>query len=82
MRAIDAGVGARDKVRRIRELIAWPDTPPRAWQAGYLAGIFDAEGSYSGGVLRICNTDAEIIRRLCDALKAFGFRFVVERTQD
>jgi DNA repair photolyase len=69
---------SRDQVNRIRELIAWPDAPPRAWQAGFLAGIFDAEGSYSRGVLRISNTDAEIIRRLCDALKAFGFRFVIE----
>ena len=69
---------SRDTVNRIRALIAWPDAPPRAWQAGFLAGIFDAEGSYGRGVLRICNTDAEIIRRLCDALTAFGFRFVVE----
>ncbi len=69
---------SRDKVNRIRELIAWPDSPPRAWQAGFLAGIFDAEGSYSGGILRIPNTDREIINRLCDALRRFAFRFVVE----
>ncbi len=75
--------GSRDKVSRIRELIAWPDRPPRAWNAGFLAGIFDAEGSYSGGVLRISNTDGGIIRRLCEALNAFGFRFAVEhRTPD
>jgi DNA repair photolyase len=67
----------RDNVQRIRELIAWPDSPPRAWQAGFLAGIFDAEGSCSGA-LRIPNTDGQIIRRLCDALKAFSFRYVVE----
>ncbi|HEY7996620.1 MAG TPA: radical SAM protein, partial [Steroidobacteraceae bacterium] len=79
MQAIRAS--SRDKVGRIRELIAWPDAPPRAWQAGFLAGIFDAEGSYSGGVLRISNTDAEIIGRLCDALRAFGFRFVVEHSK-
>jgi DNA repair photolyase len=76
MHAISAQ--SRDKVNRIRELIAWPDAPPRPWQAGFLAGIFDAEGSYSGGVLRIPNTDAQIISRLCDALDAFGFRHVVE----
>ena len=69
---------SRDNVRRIREMVAWPDRPPPAWQAGFLAGIFDAEGSYSGGVLRISNTDVEIISRLCDALKTFGFGFVVE----
>jgi DNA repair photolyase len=69
---------SRDKVNRIRELIAWPDSAPRAWQAGFLAGIFDAEGSYGGGILRIPNTDPEIIRRMADALRTFDFRFVVE----
>ncbi len=69
---------SRDKINRIRELIAWPNSPPRAWQAGYLAGIFDAEGSYSGGILRIPNTDCEIVRRLCEALTNLNFRFVVE----
>ncbi len=69
---------SRDKVNGIRELIAWPHSPPRAWQAGFLAGIFDAEGSYSGGILRVSNTDPEIIRRMGDALRTFHFRFVVE----
>jgi DNA repair photolyase len=76
--AIDAGAGVSAKVRRVRAPIAWPGAPSRAWQSGFLAGIFDAEGSYSGGMLRFPDTDAEIIPRLCDALKAFGFRFVVE----
>ena len=77
MQAIRAD--SRDRVRRIRELIAWPEAPLRAWQAGFLAGIFDAEGSYSGGVIRIANTDVQIVRRLCDALKTFGFRYVLEQ---
>ena len=65
-------------LRAIRELIAWPDSPARGWQAGFLAGIFDAEGSYSCGILRIANTDPQIIWRLCAALKELDFRFVVE----
>jgi DNA repair photolyase len=76
MQAISAG--SRDRVGRIRELIDWPESPPRAWQAGFLAGIFDAEGSYSGGILRIANTDHEIIRRIDVALRTFGFTFIVE----
>jgi DNA repair photolyase len=76
MQAISSGV--RRNVSVIRELIAWPDSPVRSWQAGFLAGIFDAEGSYSGGILRISNTDRQIINRICDALRCFGFRFVVE----
>jgi DNA repair photolyase len=69
----------RHRVLRIHELIAWPDAPSRSWHAGFLAGIFDAEGSYSCGVLRISNTDPEIIDRLGDALRALDFRFVIER---
>jgi DNA repair photolyase len=69
--------GTRDKVNRIREFICWPDSPPRAWQAGFLAGIFDAEGCHSGGILSICNTNPEIINRMVDALRFFEFKFVV-----
>ncbi len=54
----------RANVTEIRALIAWPDSPCRAWQAGFLAGIFDAEGSYSRGILRISNTDGQIIGRI------------------
>jgi len=69
---------ARQKVARVRELIAWPDTPTREWNAGFVSGIFDAEGSYSCGVLRILNTDRAIIEHLCKALRFFGFEFRVE----
>src|SRR5262249_15109866 len=64
----------RDKVAKVRGLIAWPDLPSRSWRAGFLAGIFDAEGSYSNGVLRISNTDYEIIRWIGDSLRELGFQ--------
>jgi DNA repair photolyase len=69
---------ARHKVDRIRELIAWPSSPTRTWHAGFLAGIFDAEGSYSGGVLRIPNTDPVIVGWIGESLRAFRFGFRVE----
>jgi DNA repair photolyase len=69
---------SRENVDRIRELIAWPDRPGREWQAGFLAGIFDAEGSYSRGILRISNTDYQIINRIRDALRTFGFPSTIE----
>ena len=68
----------RDKLARIRGLIAWPDRPSRSWQAGFLAGIFDAEGSYSQGIIRVSNTDDQIIRRMTEALRVFSFRYVIE----
>ena len=69
---------SRASVERIRDLVAWPVDPPSSWSAGFLAGIFDAEGSYSQGVLRISNTDAEIVEWLARCLRVFGFRFVIE----
>ena len=66
---------ARIQVERIAELVEWPSDAPIGWQRGFLAGIFDAEGSYSGGILRICNTDLAIIDRITEALRRLGFDF-------
>ena len=66
-------------VERVRQIIAWPAAPSSSWSAGFLSGIFDAEGSYSEGVLQISNADHEIIDRTCSALRGFRFQFVVER---
>jgi DNA repair photolyase len=62
----------------IRRLIEWPNTATSTWCAGFLAGIFDAGGSFSETVLRIPNTDPEIFAWICRTLRAFGFRFGVE----
>jgi DNA repair photolyase len=70
--------GSGSDVAAIREMIAWPAAPTRAWEAGFLAGLFDAEGSYSRGILRVANTNAEIIGHFTQALRAFGFQFVPE----
>ncbi len=67
----------RVHVERISELIRWPHDPTDDWQKGFLAGIFDAEGSCSQ-VLRIANTDDEILAWTCRCLDAFGFDHVVE----
>jgi DNA repair photolyase len=69
---------ARPHVQHIRALIAWPSAPSTEWHAGFLAGIFDAEGSHADGILRICNTDKAIIDGIGRSLTALGFRFVVE----
>jgi DNA repair photolyase len=63
----------------IHSLVAWPNALSRSWAAGFLAGIFDAEGSYSQCVLRISNTDPEIIHWIRSCLDALHFRYAVER---
>jgi DNA repair photolyase len=65
-------------VASIERIIAWPCDPSDAWRKGFLAGIFDAEGSYSRGILRICNTDAAIIDQLTSCLRRFGLSYAVE----
>lgn len=65
-------------VARVQELVEWPVEPSPAWQRGFLAGIFDAEGSRSEGVLRISNADDEILARTQDAFAEFGFDAVLE----
>jgi DNA repair photolyase len=76
MRAIRTS--ARDQVLAIRHLIEWPAAPNPDWQKGFLAGIFDAEGSCSRGILRICNTDPSIIGWTRSCLAALGFDVAVE----
>jgi DNA repair photolyase len=72
------GAYSRRHVKSIQELIAWPTLTSRSWHAGYLAGIFDAEGCYSRGILRISNSDWDIIGWIKDSLRVLDFNFVVE----
>jgi DNA repair photolyase len=67
----------RDDVRKIEWLIGWPENPTLDWRKGFLSGIFDAEGSYSGS-LRIPNTDPEIISWTVSSLETLGFDYVIE----
>ncbi|GAA1920016.1 intein-containing Rv2578c family radical SAM protein [Microbacterium aoyamense] len=68
----------RDRVEHIESLIIVPDMRPPSWHAGFLAGIFDAEGSCSRGILRISNKDPEILHLTSEALEVFDIPHVVE----
>ena len=63
----------------IEELIKWPLLPSLDWVKGFLAGVFDAEGSGGRDALRISNTDAEIIASIKASLRRLGFDHVVEK---
>jgi DNA repair photolyase len=69
---------ARGNVERVRELTAWPASASRSWRAGFLSGIFDAEGHYGDGMLRISNTDAAVIGWIGASLRELGFQFCIE----
>ncbi|MGE0388471.1 MAG: PA0069 family radical SAM protein, partial [Gammaproteobacteria bacterium] len=69
---------ARATVAAIGRLIEWPDRPAGDWLLGYVGGIFDAEGSFNNGTIRIANTDQKIIEVLLDGLRQFRFDPVMD----
>jgi DNA repair photolyase len=76
MHAIHAA--AQQPVAIIKEIVQWPRMVSDGWRKGFLAGIFDAEGSYSRGILRFSNTDETIIAQITSCLRRFSFPFVIE----
>jgi DNA repair photolyase len=72
---------SRVSVTAIREFIAWPRRVALDWCKGFLAGIYDAEGTFSSsGCIRISNTDPAIIDWTTFSCRRLGLPFVVERT--
>jgi protein gp37 len=49
------------------------------WWAGWLAGMFDAEGNTSGGSLRISQKDIGVLETIVAAAARLGFLFKVEK---
>ncbi len=72
---------SRSAPERISSVIDWPSLPSMDWARGFLAGIFDAEGSCSQGVLRIYNYDEEILARTLGCMRRLGFDAVMERRE-
>jgi DNA repair photolyase len=62
------------------DFTGWPENPTPEWRKGFLAGIFDAEGSHSRGILRIVNTNPEIINWAVSSLRSLSFDVAIERS--
>jgi DNA repair photolyase len=69
---------ARSHGEQVEELIRWPLSPSQDWRKGFLAGIFDAEGSCGTEALRITTADPTMVAWTETCLKSFGFDCVVE----
>jgi DNA repair photolyase len=61
----------------IRDVIGVPLSHSDEWCKGFLAGIFDAEGSYTG-ILRIAGSDHELVEQVKFCLERLGFEFRTE----
>lgn len=70
--------GGRFRLAPVSPEAPWPAEASPDWSAGFLAGIFDTQGSCSQSGLRICSPDAEVLAWIERSLRAFGFSFVVE----
>jgi DNA repair photolyase len=68
--------------KTISGLIEWPLMPSLAWCRGFLAGIFDAEGSRSAFALRISNTDPQILAWTESCARQLGFDVAVGHTRN
>ena len=69
---------ARHAIETIQQLIHWPARPEGEWSRGFLAGIFDAEGAFQNGILRIANTDDKIVALTGSILRALAFDVATE----
>jgi DNA repair photolyase len=74
--------GQMAQIERVRALIAWPARPTLDWIRGFLAGIFDAEGSRSCFALRIANTDTELLMWVEMCLGRLRFEVSHDRTHE
>ncbi|OCG72840.1 radical SAM protein [Microbacterium sediminis] len=72
----------RAHVAAIERLIERPETVDEDWHAGFLSGIFDAEGSHSQGCIRISNKDASILADIEGACDALDVPIVREAARD
>jgi DNA repair photolyase len=70
--------GDRYRFEVISEQTRWPLSPSDDWRKGFLAGIFDAEGSCGRGSLRISNKDRAILDWTLACFRHFGFDVVEE----
>jgi DNA repair photolyase len=70
----------REDIARIADLIAWPREATDSWCKGFLAGIFDAEGCHSRGIILIANTDPALIDWTAWCMRRLGFSFRIEKT--
>ena len=72
---------SRGGVAAIETVIAWPAFPTDEWRRGFLAGVFDAEGSF-GQVVRIANTDSVLLECVGESFSRLGFSSVLEPCRD
>ena len=65
-----------DNFKKVKELIVLKNE--KEFMRGFVSGFFDAEGCYSGTIIRIANTNKSLIEYCTKCLIKFGFNPVIE----
>jgi DNA repair photolyase len=60
-------------VRAASAVLDWPDAPDRAWRQGFVAGLFDADGSLVDGLPHFDAVDKVVVDWLVECLEFLGF---------
>jgi len=68
-------------VERASAVVAIPERPGAEWRRGFLAGVFDACGRYTSGLLRIAHPNRASLLRVRDTLHEAGFATALEDRQ-
>jgi DNA repair photolyase len=55
-----------------------PDVPSEEWHKGFVAGMFDVDGDFARGRLRVGRTGRAGLALLAEALRRFDFELVLE----
>lgn len=58
--------------------IEQPDVPSEEWHKGFLAGVYDVDGDFSHGRLRVGRTGRAALPVVAQALRRLGFECVLE----
>ncbi|MFI9012261.1 intein-containing Rv2578c family radical SAM protein [Actinosynnema sp. NPDC053489] len=69
---------AGGRVPREGELVEWPTAPGEEWAKGFLAGLFDARGSSTGGEVVLSSSDSAVFEAAVVALARLRVAHVIE----
>lgn len=58
--------------------IEHPAVPSEEWHKGFLAGVFDVDGDFANGRLRVGRTGLASVAIVAEALRRLGFEYVMD----
>jgi len=60
------------------QTVRWPVAPRAPWRKGFLAGVFDAAGSFGKARVTITHTEPAVVNQVLSCLWGQGFRYAID----